>query len=56
MMSPAGGFKESGYGKHNGFEAIREYSRLKSVIIDHSGTTRDSFVMRFGDDTGGSDN
>ncbi|MEM7171858.1 MAG: aldehyde dehydrogenase [Pseudomonadota bacterium] len=49
MMSPAGGFKESGYGKHNGFEAIREYSRVKSVIIDHSGTSQDPFVMRFGD-------
>ncbi len=50
MMSPAGGFKESGYGKHNGFEAIREYSRLKSVIIDHSGAAHDPFVMRLGDD------
>ena len=49
MMSPAGGFKESGYGKHNGFEAVREYSRLKSVIIDHSGAAQDPFVMRLGD-------
>ena len=40
----------------DGFEAIREYSRLKSVVIDHSGTTQDSFVMRLGDDAGGSDN
>ncbi len=47
MMSPAGGFKNSGYGKHNGFEAMREYSRLKSVIIDHSGAAQDAFVMRF---------
>ena len=50
MMSPAGGFKESGYGKHNGFEAVREYSRLKSVIIDHSGAAQDPFVMRLGDE------
>ena len=52
MMSPAGGFKESGYGKHNGFEAIREYSRVKSVIIDHSGATQDPFVMRFNEKSG----
>ena len=43
-------------GKHNGFEAIREYTRLKSVIIDHSGTTQDSLVMRLGDAADGSDN
>src|SRR5690606_17162131 len=46
FMSPAGGFKRSGYGKHNGFEAIREFSRLKSVVIDYSGVTHDPFVMR----------
>lgn len=46
MMSPAGGFKESGYGKHNGFEAVREYSRLKNIVIDYSGTTQDPFIMR----------
>ncbi|MDH3691005.1 MAG: aldehyde dehydrogenase [Gammaproteobacteria bacterium] len=45
-MSPAGGFKHSGYGKHNGFEAIREYSRLKNVVIDYSGKTQDPFVLR----------
>lgn len=45
-MSPAGGFKDSGYGKHNGFEAIREYSRLKSVMVDYSGATHDPFVLR----------
>jgi aldehyde dehydrogenase (NAD+) len=46
FMSPAGGFKESGYGKHNGFEAIREFSRLKSVVVDYSGKTQDPFVIR----------
>lgn len=43
---PMGGFKSSGYGKHNGFEVVREYSRLKSVLIDYSSTTQDAFVMR----------
>ncbi|RKF12729.1 aldehyde dehydrogenase [Roseovarius spongiae] len=46
IMSPSGGFKESGYGKHNGFAAIAEYSRIKTVSIDYSGQTQDAFVMR----------
>jgi aldehyde dehydrogenase (NAD+) len=41
FTTPAGGFKGSGYGKHNGFEVVREYTRLKTVLIDHSGTTPD---------------
>jgi aldehyde dehydrogenase (NAD+) len=45
-MSPAGGFKQSGYGKVGGFEAIRTFSRLKSVVVDYSGETDDPFVMR----------
>ena len=50
VMTPAGGFKESGFGKHNGFEAVRELTRLKSVVIDHSGATHDPFVMRLSGD------
>jgi aldehyde dehydrogenase (NAD+) len=46
FVSPAGGFKGSGYGKHNGAEAMREYSRLKSVILDYSDAAQDAFVMR----------
>ena len=46
IMSPVGGFKDSGYGKHNGFAAIEEYSRIKTVVIDYSGTQQDAFVMR----------
>lgn len=46
FVSPAGGFKWSGYGKHNGFEAIREFTRVKSVVIDHSGLSRDAFVIQ----------
>lgn len=45
-MSPSGGFKESGYGKRGGFEAMREFSRLKNVVIDYSGATQDPFVIR----------
>ena len=50
VMTPSGGFKDSGFGKHNGFEAIREMSRLKSIVIDHSGATHDPFVMKLGSD------
>ncbi|WP_299988816.1 aldehyde dehydrogenase [uncultured Ruegeria sp.] len=46
IMSPSGGFKDSGYGKHNGFAAIQEYSRIKTVVIDYSGAQQDAFVMR----------
>jgi aldehyde dehydrogenase (NAD+) len=46
VMSPSGGHKNSGYGKHNGFAAIEEFSRLKTVVIDYSGAQQDAFVMR----------
>lgn len=46
FMSPFGGFKQSGYGKHNGYEGIREFSRLKNVVVDYSGKTQDPFVMK----------
>jgi aldehyde dehydrogenase (NAD+) len=46
FMSPFGGFKQSGYGKHNGMEGIREFSRLKNVVVDYSGSTQDPFVMK----------
>jgi len=34
--SPFGGFKASGSGKEDGIEAIRDYTRVKSVIVDIS--------------------
>ncbi len=46
VMSPSGGFKDSGYGKHNGYAAIEEFSRIKTVVIDYSGAQQDAFVMR----------
>ncbi|TIL65552.1 aldehyde dehydrogenase [Mesorhizobium sp.] len=45
-MSANGGFKESGYGRRGGFEVMREFSRLKNVVIDYSGTMQDPFVIR----------
>lgn len=46
MSAPAGGFKRSGYGKHNGCEAVRECSPGKSVMADRRGKTQDAFAMR----------
>ncbi|MFT5219865.1 MAG: acyl-CoA reductase-like NAD-dependent aldehyde dehydrogenase [Planctomycetota bacterium] len=46
FMTPMGGFKDSGYGKHNGFDGLREWTRSKNVMIDYSGSTQDPFVMQ----------
>ena len=46
-MSPLGGFKDSGLGRENGFEAMREYTRVKSVWISTSDeAVPDPFVLR----------
>jgi (Z)-2-((N-methylformamido)methylene)-5-hydroxybutyrolactone dehydrogenase len=46
-MSPFGGFGASGTGKENGVEAMREYTRLKSVWVNTSDEpTADPFVLR----------
>jgi aldehyde dehydrogenase (NAD+) len=46
FMSANGGFKESGYGRRGGFDAMEEFSRLKNVVIDYSGAMSDPFVIR----------
>jgi aldehyde dehydrogenase (NAD+) len=46
FMSANGGFKESGYGRRGGFDAMEEFSRLKNVIIDYSGAMQDPFIIR----------
>jgi aldehyde dehydrogenase (NAD+) len=46
-MSPLGGFKQSGIGKENSPEVMREYTRLKSVWVNTSDEpTADPFVLR----------
>jgi aldehyde dehydrogenase (NAD+) len=46
-MSPLGGFKSSGVGKENGVDAVREYTRVKSVWVNTSDEpTADPFVLR----------
>jgi (Z)-2-((N-methylformamido)methylene)-5-hydroxybutyrolactone dehydrogenase len=44
--SPFGGFKQSGYGRQCGLEAIKEYTQVKSVWVDTSGQRLDPFSSR----------
>ena len=46
-MSPLGGVKDSGLGRENGFEVMREYTRVKSVWVNTSDDpVPDPFVLR----------
>jgi acyl-CoA reductase-like NAD-dependent aldehyde dehydrogenase len=45
-MSPFGGYKDSGVGRENGMDAIREYLQVKSVWINTGAATGNPFVMR----------
>jgi len=35
-MLPYGGYKLSGVGRENGFEALREFTETKTVVVDLS--------------------
>lgn len=49
-QSPFGGRGLSGYGRENGFEVMREYTQVKSVLMDLvESRVQDPFVMRVGD-------
>jgi acyl-CoA reductase-like NAD-dependent aldehyde dehydrogenase len=45
-MSPFGGYKDSGMGRENGIDAIREYLQVKSVWINTGAPTANPFTMR----------
>jgi aldehyde dehydrogenase (NAD+) len=45
-MSPFGGYKDSGLGRENGQDAIREYLQVKSVWINTGAATGNPFVLR----------
>ena len=45
-LSPFGGYKDSGLGRENGIDAIREYLQVKSVWINTGAATGNPFVMR----------
>ena len=38
--------KESGYGRENGIEVIREHTQVKNVWVELSGATADPFKIR----------
>jgi aldehyde dehydrogenase (NAD+) len=45
-QSPFGGYKDSGIGRQNGVDAIREYVQTKSVWVELSEEVQDPFVLR----------
>lgn len=45
-MSPFGGYKDSGLGRENGIDAIREYLQVKSVWINTGAQSSNPFTMR----------
>ncbi|TSA13833.1 MAG: aldehyde dehydrogenase [Betaproteobacteria bacterium] len=45
-LSPFGGYKDSGLGRENGIDAIREYLQVKSVWINTGAATGNPFVLR----------
>jgi len=45
FLTPFGGFKESGMGRENGIDSIREYTETKSVYVELSGEPRDPFTL-----------
>ena len=45
-LSPFGGYKDSGLGRENGIDAVREYLQQKSVWINTGAVTGNPFVMR----------
>jgi aldehyde dehydrogenase (NAD+) len=45
-LSPFGGYKDSGLGRENGIDAIRNYLQVKSIWINTGTATANPFVMR----------
>jgi aldehyde dehydrogenase (NAD+) len=46
FMSPFGGYKDSGFGRENGADAIREYLQVKSVWMNTGAPSANPFVLR----------
>jgi aldehyde dehydrogenase (NAD+) len=46
FMAPFGGYKDSGLGRENGIDAVREYLQTKSVWINGGAVAGNPFVLR----------
>ena len=46
FMAPFGGYKDSGLGRENGIDAIKEYLQVKTVWINTGAVSGNPFVMR----------
>lgn len=46
FMAPFGGYKDSGLGRENGIDAVREYLQTKAVWINSGAVTGNPFVLR----------
>lgn len=46
FMAPFGGYKDSGLGRENGIDAVREYLQTKTVWIHSGAPTGNPFVLR----------
>lgn len=45
-QAPAGGTKQSGFGRERGWHGLLEYLQVKNVMIDYSTDTRDPFTIK----------
>jgi aldehyde dehydrogenase (NAD+) len=46
FMAPFGGYKDSGLGRENGIDAVREYLQTKCVWINSGAVTTNPFVLK----------
>ncbi|MEV4236655.1 aldehyde dehydrogenase [Nocardia sp. NPDC049737] len=46
FLAPFGGFKDSGFGRENGIDAVREYLETKTVWINSGAPVGNPFVIR----------
>ena len=45
-QAPAGGTKQSGFGRERGWHGLIEYMQVKNVMIDYSSDARDPFTIK----------
>ena len=45
FSAPFGGYKQSGMGRENGLETLKEYTETKTIWVELSGEVRDPFKL-----------